>query len=217
MQENQFFNLGVKLAGALLGKNPQELTAVSGFVSTVSNSKEAAYGYLQKCACKIAADAFEEAGRKNELEYHIFEKLAKADQWYPEFENYSDAVFRALGTISLEHEKQSAYMQNEALTKQAAGSILPNLLSITGRTTPEIVKIMAGAGALGGGITGGLYWLLNRHSQEDEDEAEVIKAKIDYYNRLSNEIKRQIGGKNLPPATIAGKVQDVLEQQQSLY
>ena len=107
-------------------------------------------------------------------------------------------------------------MQREALTKEAS-SLLPNLVSLTGRATPEAVKIMAGAGALGGGITGGLYWLLNRHSQEDEDEAEVIKAKIDYYNRLSNEIKRQLSGKNLPPATIASKVQDILEQQQSLY
>jgi hypothetical protein len=216
MTENNFFNLGAKIAAAAQGRSAQDIVVMQGMNATVSNPRENNYGYLQKCACRIAADAFAEAGRKAEFEYHIFEKLASTPQWFPEFENYADSVFKALGAIAREHEKRSKELQADTVVKSAS-TLLPNLMSITGRTTPELVKIMAGAGALGGGITGGLYWLLNRHSQEDEDQAEVIKAKIDYYNRLSNEIKRQLSNKGVPPAAIAGKVRDIVEQQQNLY
>jgi len=65
----------------------------------------------------------------------------------------------------------------------------------------------------GGGIAGGLYWLLNRHSEEDEDEAEVVKAKIDYYNKISDEIKRQLGTKKLNPAQLAAQVQEIAERE----
>lgn len=212
MTESSFFNLGVKLASVSLGRDPKDMLALSGFVSAVDNPKENNYGYIQKLACRIAADAFAEAGRKDELEYHLFEKLASSSQWFPEMDAYSDAAFRALGAVAMEYNSAVKEANCDAIVKQA-NNFLPGLISMTGKSTPDIVKAMAAAGALGGGVTGGLYWLLNRHSQEDEDEAEVIKAKIDYYNRVSNEIKRQLGTSKLPPATMAGKVEDIVQNQ----
>jgi hypothetical protein len=212
MNDSSFFNLGVKLASSARGRDPQSLVAIAGLVSTIDNPKEANYGFIQKFVCKIAADAFSEAGRKNEVEYHIFEKLAHTSIWYPEFDVYSDAAFASIGKLATEHEHQIKEASSEELVKQAQ-NFLPNLISMAGRSTPDIIKSLAAAGALGGGITGGLYWLLNRHSQEDEDEAEVVKAKIDYYNKISDEIKKQLGTKNVAPAQLAAQVQEIADRE----
>lgn len=212
MNDSSFFNLGVKIASAARGRDPQSLVTISGLVSTVDNPKEANYGFTQKFVCKVAADAFSEAGRKHEIEYHIFEKLASTPIWYPEFDTYSDAVFSALGAVATEHENTKKQADAEVIVKQAAG-LLPQLITTTGKSTPDIIKSLAAAGALGGGITGGLYWLLNRHSQEDEDEAEVMKAKIDYYNKISDEIKSQLGKKKLAPAQLAAQVQEIADRE----
>jgi hypothetical protein len=212
MNDSSFFNLGVKLASAARGRDPQSLVTISGLVSTIDNYKETNYGFIQKFACKIAADAFAEAGRKTEIEYHIFEKLAHTPSWYPEFDAYSDAALASLGKIADEYEQQIKEASNDTIVKQAA-SFLPNILTTAGKVTPEVVRAIAGVGAVGGGITGGLYWLLNRHAEEDEDEAEVVKAKIDYYNKISDEIKRQLGTKKLNPAQLAAQVQEIAERE----
>ena len=212
MNDSSFFNLGVKLASAARGRDPQSLVTISGLVYTVDNYKETNYGFIQKFACKIAADAFAEAGRKNEMEYHIFEKLAHTPFWHPEFDAYSDAALASLGKIADEYEQQIKEASNDTIVKQAA-NFLPSLLTTAGKVTPDVVRAIAGVGAVGGGITGGLYWLLNRHSEEDEDEAEVVKAKIDYYNKISDEIKRQLGTKKLNPAQLAAQVQEIAERE----
>jgi len=212
MNDSSFFNLGVKLASAARGRDPQSLVTISGLISTVDNYKETNYGFIQKFACKIAADAFAEAGRKNEIEYHIFEKLAHTPSWHPEFDAYSDAALVSLGKIADEYEQQIKEASNATIVKQAA-SFLPSLLTTAGKVTPDVVRAAAGLGVAGGGIAGGLYWLLNRHSEEDEDEAEVVKAKIDYYNKISDEIKRQLGTKKLNPAQLAAQVQEIAERE----
>ena len=212
MNDSSFFNLGAKLASVALSRDPQSLVTVGGLISTVDNAKEADYGFIQKFVCKVASDAFAEAGRKNEIEYHVFDKLATTPIWYPEFDSYSDAAFAALGKVANEYEQQIKEASNEEVVKQS-NNILTGLLTTAGKAAPEAIKTFAGAGALGGGIAGGLYWLLNRHSAEDEDEAEVIKAKIDYYNKISDEIKRQLGTKKIAPAQLAAQVQEIAERE----
>jgi hypothetical protein len=212
MNDSSFFNLGAKLASVALSRDPQSLVTISGLVSTVDDPKEDNYGFIQKFVCKVASDAFDEAGRKNEIEYHVFEKLANSPDWYPEFDDYSNAALAALGKVTTDYEQQIKEASNEEVVKQS-NNILTGLVTAAGRSTPEVVKNLAGAGALGGGIAGGLYWLLNRHSEEDEDDAEVIKAKIDYYNKISDEIKRQLGTKKLEPSQLAAQVQEIAERE----
>lgn len=212
MNDSSFFNLGAKLASVALSRDPQSLVTIGGLVSTVDNPKEANYGFIQKFVCKVASDAFEESGRKNELEYHVFDKLANTPVWFPEFDNYSNAALAAIGKVATEHEQQIKDASNDEVVKQS-NNMLAGLLASAGKATPDVVKNVAGAGAVGGGIAGGLYWLLNRHSAEDEDEAEVIKAKIDYYNKISDEIKRQLGNNKLPPAQLAAQVQEIAQRE----
>ena len=200
------------MAAALNNKQPKDMAAICGFVDTIGNTKEANYGHVQRMACKIAAEAFAEAGRKKEFEYHMLDSLSKSAVWYPELDQYSDAVFNVLGKLAYEYEKEKDESLKDAVVAKSA-SFLPGLVSSTAKLTPDAIKAMALAGAFGGTATGGLYWLLNRHAEEDEDKAEQVKAKINYYNRISNEIKNQLGKTKLPPAAIADKVQEIMENQ----
>lgn len=215
MTDNNFFNLGVKLASVSLGRKPEDLVAVSALVETVDNVKESNYGYLQKFICKAAADCFAEIGRMDELEYHIYEKLASTPNWFPELDAFSDAAFVAFGKIALEHENAVKEATADGVVKNSnvlLGSV-SKLLGGVAKATPEVIATMAGAGAIGGSALGGLYWLLNRHGLEDEADAEAMKAKIDYYNKVTNEIKSQLGNKKLPPAELASRVADVMQDQ----
>lgn len=191
MNTDKFFNLGVKIAALVANKTPVELAAIDGFVSAVDDNTNPNYGALQKLTCKFAADAFEEAGRKSDITYHVYDQLSKYATWYPALDTFSDAALKAIGKLSLECNKEAANNEKNEIAKQAK-NLLPELISFGGESVPELVKNMASIGTLGGGLAGGLYWLLNRHSNEDEDKAEVIKAKINYYNKLSDEIKNQL-------------------------
>lgn len=212
MKESKFFNLGVKLASAAHNKSAKDISAISGFVDTVNNVKEANYGFLQRMVCKIAADVLEEAGMAGHFDYHLLTGLSKSASWLPELDKYSDAVLTAFGKVASEYEKENETSMRDEVVKKASG-ILPGILSSTAKITPDVVKAMALAGALGGSATGGLYWLLNRHSEEDEDKAEQVKAKIDYYNRISKEIKNQLGTIPSPPGVIADKVQEIVNNR----
>lgn len=189
--EDIFFKLGAGLAAVAHNKSAADLITISAIADSLDDPKSANYGRLQRMTCKIAAEVFDEAGKKNELLYHVFNKLASTDTWYPEMDSFSDAVFRALGVVTTEQAKEAQHAYKEDVVK-CARTLLPAAITTAGEAMPDIIKRMAAVGALGGGVTGGLYWLLNRHSNEDEDKAEAIKAKIDYYNRLSSEIKGQL-------------------------
>lgn len=221
MSDDIFFNLGAKIAAVNLNRNSEDLTTIASFVSTVDNVKEANYGALQKFVCKVAADSFAALGQQNELEYHIYEKLASTPVWYPELDMFSDAVFASLGKVATEHHESEKNIMNDALVKSSSikeklmGLIQPVLgaLKSTAEVTPQIIQGVALAGAAGGSALGSLYWLLNSHASEDEADAEVLKAKIDYYNKVNNEIKKQLGTRSLPPAQLAQKVEDVMQNE----
>ena len=209
MNDQDFFNLGVKLAAASYGKTDQEIVAVSSFVNTISNTKELGYGNMQKMICKIAATAFDEAGRKDDVCYHLFDKLASTDTWFPELDIFSDAAAVSFGKLAMELNDKAAADACATLTKSAQ-TLLPMALTSLGKSAPDIMKTLAGVGTVGGGIAGGLYWLLNRHANEDEDKAEAIKAKVDYYNKISDEIKSQLALN--PEVAPKQKVEKVMSQ-----
>ncbi len=207
MNEKQFYNLGVKLAAFTFNKSAADLALIDGFNQGLSDTSNPNYGTLQQMVCKIAADVFDEAGRKDEPLYHVYAGLTKASTWFKEFDIFSDAALMAMGKLALEKNAADREIKHEAIVKEAR-NFLPNLVNMVGSSTPEIVKDTAGAGVLGGSLLGGLYWLLNRHSNEDEDKAEVIKAKINYYNKLSDEIKNQL---RQNPGATSSDVKEVVE------
>lgn len=198
--EDLFFNLGVNIAASAHNKTASDVVTIAAMADSLDDVKSANYGRMQRMTCQLAAEAFDEAGRKNELLYHVFNKLASVAVWHPEMDAFSDAVFRALGTIADQQAKEAQVAYKEDVVKSAR-TLLPSLVTTAGESMPDIIKRMAAVGALGGGVTGGLYWLLNRHSNEDEDKAEAVKAKIDYYNRLTGEIKGQL--KNHPGNSVS--------------
>lgn len=121
----------------------------------------------------------------------MYTALYKTAHWFKELDLFSDASLAALGRLYTTYEKQAKNERLDDIVKAAKISV-PGLVSMAGESVPEVVKNLAAVGTIGGGVAGGLYWMMNRHSNEDEADSEAIKAKIDYYNNLSNEIKRQL-------------------------
>lgn len=208
MNTDNFFKLGVKLAAAHHNRTPSNLCLISGVVAQTQNVTDPNYGSLQRMVCKVAADVFDEAGQKDDLTYHAMSKLATAPTWYPALDVFSDAALRALGVVTKEVHDKQAHANNERTTEKAASSLL-GLASRVSTAIPSSAKALAGMGAVGGGLAGGLYWLLNRDSAEDEADSEVVKAKIDYYNRLASEIKGQL---KQTPANTPADIQNVVQK-----
>lgn len=189
--DKSFFNLGVQLAAHNYKKSAKEILSLASFNDELNNPRNTEFGCIQKIACKIAASVFDETGRKNEFIYHVFDKLASTKSWDKSFNVFSDAVFIAVGKVANETAEQVKTLTIDSQVK-CATSLVTNALAAGSKTIPEVSKNVAGASVLGGGLLGSIYWLLNRHANEDETNSEVIKAKIKNYNRLANEIKSQL-------------------------
>jgi hypothetical protein len=78
---------------------------------------------------------------------------------------------------------------DEEMVKDAAASLLPTFLMRMGAMTPSLVQTMGAASAAGGAGLGALGWYLNRDSAQDRDDIEVMKARLDAYNKISDEIE----------------------------
>lgn len=195
---DQYFNLGIKLGAAAGGITPDQLPTLCGVVEESENVNNVNYGNLQRVVCKHAAVAFEKSGQQNDWCYHLFTKLAESRDWYPELDGFSDAVICAMGKVHQEGIAQEIEKAGDEIVKRASGFV-GTLPGKAVALAPDALKTFAGLGVLGGAGLGSLYWLLNRHGQEDDTKNEELKAKIDYYNKLTNEVKAEL--QNNPPAS----------------
>lgn len=205
--DSEFFNLGVKLGAFNQGVDASDLPTVEGLVRTIEDPSEPGYGDLQRLMCKYAAQAFEEAGKGDTWACQFFHSLSKAANWYPELEMFSDAVIKAAGTVYKEALIDQADRTGDSIVKNAAG-FLPNAAGKAVAMAPGALKAFAGAGVAGGAGLGALWWLMNRHSQEDENSIEALKAKLDFYDKLTNEIQNEV--KSTGPGS-TGDVRDVVQ------
>jgi hypothetical protein len=214
MNEKDYFTFGVKLAAISRGCSDSDLIANDTYVSEVSNSKAANYGSVQQMVCKVAANIFEQAGKQDDLLYHMYTKLASAPSWYPELESYSDAVLHTLAMYK-KAEATEAYTEYKDNLVKAADlkSWLGKATALFGAAAPETLKGITMLSILTGGLGGGLGWTLGRHTLEDDTENEAIKTKVDYYNRLANEIKRNLKGHSRDtPSAIKQQIENTLTE-----
>ena len=213
MNEKDYFTLGVKLAAISRGCSDSDLIANDTYVNEVSNSKADNYGAVQQMVCKIAANIFEQAGKQDDLVYHVYTKLASTSSWYPELEPYSDAVLCMLATTK-KAEAYNSYTQYKVDLVKAA-NIMTNIGKVLniGALAPDVIKALAALSIGAGGLGGGLAWTLGRHTLEDDTKNEAIKTKIDYYNNLANEIKRNLKGHTSDaPTAIKHQIEEALTE-----
>lgn len=214
MNEKDYFTLGVKLAAISRGCSDSDLIANDTYVNEVSNSKADNYGAVQQMVCKIAANIFEQAGKQDDLVYHVYTKLASTSSWYPELEPYSDAVLCMLATTK-KAEAYNSYTQYKDDLVKAAGlkSFIGKAIGGASALAPDAIKALAALAIGAGGLGGGLAWTLGRHTLEDDTKNEAIKTKIDYYNNLANEIKRNLKGHTSDaPTAIKHQIEEALTE-----
>jgi hypothetical protein len=157
---------GILLGCAEMGVMPESFHVVEGIADAMSGEKSASAGRL---IVKAARDVMVATGRGYSAPaFHLYFILKSAD-WNTHCQEVTNHIVRTLKVLEPMHK--------QALT-------IPDALGAAG---------LAGRGALysslglGGGL-GTLYWLLNRHANQDDADVESMKHQIHYYHQLSNEL-----------------------------
>lgn len=191
---NQYRQAGEKLAAMAYGCDSGDVAMAQGLESGLKDHTHPEYGNFQRVLCKYAAEAFKEAGELASFEYQLFKNAAEMDEWYPELDRFSDAVLGALGKVYVKAQNQEAHLGREAIKEAALNYVWPGVAGGVVRNTPALLKQIATLGIGAGAGVGSLMWLMNRHTRQDEDDIEAMKAKINYYSNLTKEIKNELGG-----------------------
>lgn len=182
-------NLGIQLAAAIKGVPASSVEAFSAFNKAAGESPE----FTAEVAHSLGV-MYELAGKENSLERHLLhvcQKQAAAGNPAAEaiLEEFADALYDTLGS-------------NEELSKAAAvagGGAVAKLLTSLGLSTPGAIKtLLLGSAALGTGA-GALHWKMNRDSVQDQADIEAMQAKIDTYNRITDEISERMRDKGIVP------------------
>jgi hypothetical protein len=133
--------------------------------------------------CKIAAAAFESDNAGHTVGGQLFQKLATADKWYPEFNKFTDSVKCALA-------KSAAALPAFLASKDAIGGPTQSLLAL---------------GALGGLGVGSLGFLLSRHASQSSAENAALLEKIKAFKQLRQDIEEDMHAKSVLEAQEAKK------------
>jgi len=149
---------------------------------------------------RIGETAFKEAGLIGSIGHSLCKAAASATVWGPQFSELADTVVAALGR---ECELQKAAEMDlhfapftEQEEKRAGMNWLSALLAGSASKAPEVGKLIAGGAMLAGGAGGSLTWLANRSVKEDDDDIEAMKAKINTYRRLTEDIENELAIRN---------------------
>lgn len=196
MKEQSIYKkAGQKLAALAYGCSNGDLALADGLISTIEDHTHPNYGNFQRVLCKYAADAFAQVGASTGFEYQLFKEASQVEEWYPEMDMLSNAILNGLGTVFSKAKNDADTKAHEAIKEAALNSVFPAVAGGVMRNTPGLIKNIATLGIGAGAGIGSLAWLMNRHSRQDEDDVEAMKAKINYYKQLTNEIKSELGGK----------------------
>ena len=207
---NEYRKAGEKLAAMAYDCNGGDMAMADGLISTIDDPDHPQYGNFQRVLCKYAAEAFKEAGQLTSFEYQLFKNASEMDEWYPELDQFSDAVLGALGKVYAKAQNEEANLGREAIKEAALNYVWPGVAGGVVRNTPALLKQIATLGIGAGAGVGSLMWLMNRHTRQDEDDVEAMKAKINYYNNITKEIKNELGGAPVTEQSLEDAAQNVI-------
>ena len=150
---------------------------------------------FEQAVIKMAAVIMKEAGRMDTLSYHLADQIIKnaTVHWPPEFSEFAGMVMQAVGRESLRQKHADTGELTQRDIKAAAAKWLMGATVGKGVSmTPELIEGLLGLSALTGGAMGGLAWKLNRDTDEDDAKLEGMKARIDTYDRITNDVERNL-------------------------
>jgi hypothetical protein len=174
MQTNTFFEMGAALTAARYGLGRDDLMRKRAHAAVMDSAEAVPF---RRELCKIAYVAFETAGEPTCAEAILFGNLAKAAEWYPAYNRFTDSVLRALA--------------KQELTKDAA-MLLPAVAAIHDKAGGGFMKTLAAGGALGGAALGSLAFLLSRNAQQSSAENAILLEKVKAYKKLKRDIQEDM-------------------------
>jgi len=184
-------SLGLALCGVNAKQAPRVKTAATQL--DARNNPEAVV--FERCVIKLAADIMRESGNMDKLAYHMARAIdtAATHRWPEQFSEFADIALHAIGREALRTKQAS---ESTVLTGEEVKCASAKwLLGLVGRgvsLSPEMLKALLGVSALTGGAIGGTAWKLNRDTVEDEADLEAMSAKIDAYDRISNDMEESL-------------------------
>lgn len=187
-------NFGKAMMFAVNGCPRTKAAAVEGFVEALDSSADKRV--FEQQAVKVACEVMRQGGHTDKLAYHVASVIADYDgsRWPDVFSEFADISMRAIGRECL-RQKQAAESDmdmSEAEVKEASLRFLGSLAGRGLALTPDLIKILFGVSALGGAAVGSAAWKINRDTKQDDDDLETMKAKIDTYDRISNDIEDEL-------------------------
>ena len=149
---------------------------------------------MDRAMCKLAGEMFRLAGRGTSPLRIMFVKMAHAEKWDPRLQDVVDTVYEVAGDHWLGRIKQASEGFNKAA---GIGSIVANLGRFGFNVAPEVAKMIPLLAVAGGAGSGALWWLANRHADEDDSNTAALKAKVDYYRSITDEITDELNRKGI--------------------
>jgi hypothetical protein len=179
---NTFFEVGAALTASRYGLTRDDLLRKRAHAAVMEGPEAVPF---RRELCKIACVAFETAGDERCPEAILFGNLAKAAEWYPAYNRFTDAVLRALA--------------KQQLSKEAT-MLLPAVAAIHDKAGGGVLKTLAAGGALGGAALGTLAFLLSRNSQQSSAENAILLEKVKAYKSLKRDIQEDMKHNDLMAA-----------------
>ena len=132
--------------------------------------------------------------RKQAAQGHGYSQRVLAD--------ITDSFFKVAGDFEMDfHEVvKAASAVKEATSVAGVGALSSALARLGIGAAPGVVRtLLAGGAGLGVGL-GGMHWLLNKDTREDQEDVEVLRAKIDAHDRLQRDLRREMSRKGMVPS-----------------
>ena len=202
----KYKQFGADLACIMHGVDPYDLD-----LKKEANEYSERDTVTKACVCKMAADMYEGCGKTDRPEYFVFRKLARAADWPDPLDTFYDSVLTGLGTFVSRSDAEFA-QEGKAAGVGVMGGLIPSLVGKGLALTPSMLATLAGLGVGVGAAGGAVSWKMNRDSDKDEAGLEAMKARIKYYNQITDEISRDLEEKgDIGPEDV-----DKYEQNESI-
>jgi hypothetical protein len=184
MKVSDNFCFGAQMVYMAHGLSNNDFLEKKAYVDTLQSSPE-----VSRMLCKLAAALYQEAGKTELFQFHMYDMLSKQADWDPAYDDMVEPVIDALATVL-------PVLEEEQMQRKAAS--LPILSGLIGRgagMTPGVVKQLTALGVLGGAGAGALSWYANKDIHEDDKDLEAMSARIRNYDQITQEISDRLRAK----------------------
>jgi hypothetical protein len=190
------------LGAALSGVSVEEYKEAKAFVERMNHPDA---GPAKQRMAKVAVAIFEEAGMQASFSYSLFDKLAAAETWYPEFDEYIEPVAKVLSEAD-----QSGMLEKVAGPISFLKDVKDKLIG-TGVIAGSMSRTVL-LGALMAGVGGGaIYNTIDRSIENDTDANEALRLRAKHYRRLAGDIEDEMRRTGVAPQEAVNTVMESYE------